>query len=68
MYVLRGFDSTTPSFMMPIPSLLALPSKPIATTIVAELGESLTFGIYFRLIVFVLQPRIRFMQEEEHCH
>ena len=40
MYVLRGFDRTTPSFMMPIPSLLALPSKPIATTIAGKL-ESL---------------------------
>lgn len=33
MYVLRGFDSTTPSLTIPMPSLLALPSNPMEMTI-----------------------------------
>lgn len=33
MNVLRGLDRTMPSRMMPTPSLLAEPSKPIAITI-----------------------------------
>lgn len=33
MYVLRQFDNTSPSLTIPMPNLLALPSKPIAVTI-----------------------------------
>ena len=32
-----GLDRTTPSLMIPTPSLLALPSKPIAITIVCQM-------------------------------
>lgn len=33
MYVLRTFAMTSPSLVIPTPILLALPSKPIDTTI-----------------------------------
>lgn len=40
MYVRRGLERTTPSRMMPIPSLLALPSMPIMVVMVrGEEGE-----------------------------
>lgn len=35
IYVLRTFDKISPSLMMPTPILLALPSNPMATTIIS---------------------------------
>ena len=54
MYVLRGLDNTTPSFMMPMPSLLALPSKPIAITIVDRTERHIKTSIELCISLYII--------------
>lgn len=39
LYVSLGFDKTSPSLMMPMPNLLALPSKPREMTMVMVFSQ-----------------------------
>ena len=54
MYVLRGLDNTTPSFMMPMPNLLALPSKPIAITIVDRTERHIQMSIDLCISLYII--------------